>query len=509
MGNVAACGSRARGSAGTDGAGAAVVAESGQCRLDRVPAPLLSCVYTHLTVDEHARLSAASRHLRRVALLPSSSCIYIRFIWFPWETRQRPDMPRHRPSIVRLVIHGVRDMNAFCGWLSRGHSRLSTLILETVVDYDLSSLAALDALRHLVLHRPFALAAVTALAAAGARLRTLRLLEADELNFAQPVDLPFRSDGALSRATVAELLPLCGALESLVLHSNTRVPPRSISALAAAKPSALVSLVVIERLGAGVANFECLSSLPSLTRLSHHATNAAARPVAWPTLPRVTSLDLGESFVADCDSLPRHFPHLVALRVAVDHPSFLTGFPELASLAVVDMNRCTRVDKIPWRQYLRIDELADALSRMPKLARLSVHCYRDAAIGEGRTWHLPHLVELTLCMPSTHIPPIVAPRLRILRGNVLSCETIDRVLSDSPALERIDCSQVRGLTPFAPTGYISLVAPCASPTTPFASPTTPGTRRVRVERHAPIAGLQSAYSRQFHESSSHEPSEWL
>ena len=93
-------------------------------------------------------------------------------------------------------------------------------------------------------------------------------------------------------------------------------------------------------------------------------------------------------------------------------------------------------------------------------------------------------------MAPSDIPPILAPKLLILRGNVLLRATVDQVLSTSPALERVDCNHVLDVLPFKPTGHASLPATRIPPTMPTA-------RRVRVvERSAPIAGPQPAYNRQ-------------
>ena len=455
--------------------------ESGKVRraLGDLPTAIASHTFTFLTFDEHSHLAQTSRQLHGTSLLATSSCRRLEFCIVPWARELRPNIARHRPANVRVKGHADnRALGLLLPWLSRA-ANCQTLSLRLVDSCDLSALSGLVSLRSLVLRGPVAFAVATALATVGPQLRVLRILQAERVNWAANIGVPAIGESRHRGSSVAAKLARCVALESLMLETESTLPLGCIAAVSAARLPALRSLFLVE--SSNTKDTSSLSALSSLSFFAHHVTKTRHDDFGRPSLLYLAALDLGSSNVVDGEVLVRCFPRITRLRMALFRPAFLAKFALLESLTLVDQDSPCR--------HLFADELGEVLPLLTKLVRLGVHCYRVARNGARRMWSLPHVEVLTLCLPAHHIRPVHAPRLVVLRGNVLPRAFVAQMFGASLGLAQVHCNSAADSLSDADVQAMLKAAPG---------------RQLRVVRHSAIRGVQPLHDRPSYEA----PHQW-
>ena len=430
-----------------------------KCAFDtRLPASLLGCIFALLSLEEHALLSAASRRLRGIALLPEASCPHLRLAYTTssgesgrlfWESHQVPAALRiHRPRSARIFGQlQLRAMDPIVAWLSLAPQRLVTLVLSVYPNVNMTPLAAVTSLQNLVMAVGSSECVLAgALSACGSRLRTLRLLSCriDSLSQAAPLALPapplvHAGESIFKVATVAQLLAGCTLLEALLVQSDAALEPDLLTDLAAVHLPALRSLTFAEG-GPNpmvVSDIEHFATCSGLTALSYHNENVLfRRPIKWPTLSCLVSLDVGLPLLPDdtCAVLFTRFPRLARLRLAATRcPNNLSLLTTLGTLTLVDSAA------VPASGYLQ--ELAAVWPRLPRLTRLAVS---SAIVTPGvfAAWELPRVTHLLLDLRADSCPNIQAPALVELQVRRVNLSTVVDALARSPRLERILCEAI-------------------------------------------------------------------
>ena len=428
---------------------------------NRIPTALLCCVYALLEFVDHVALSATCRFHCAAALLPASGCHSIRLAW-PSRSADIPAgialrRPRHAHVDGLANFHQLLQTAA---WLARS-PHLVGLTLNLAKENEcspLNHLGQLAHLQHLVLV-PFSSTTVaTALHACRATLRSFCLAEAAHIKLADPLQI--LASVAVPRASTFEtLLSACSALESLTFQTAWSLPPGNLAVIGAARLPALRSLALIESVTAG-GDMGVLSSHSALTSLAiiRERTNPIEMPRwNWPRLPALRSLDLGSM---RCDKLApllsRLYPTVVRLRLGCANPGALVSSTALASLMIVDhscgydfagsANRAglRTWSCVGWLTYA--GALGRLFSKLPNLTGLGVQSDRAADMfGRHVAWTLPRVTSLSLRIPSSTSLQIVAPALQVLRAHNMSAPMALQILSESPALQRFECSGDKAL----------------------------------------------------------------
>ena len=405
---------------------------------DRVPLPVLCCVYSFLEFREHSRMAGAGRHFRRAALLPESSCHDISAKWDTLSWDIVASQLRQRPRTARFN-HPLARIDEVVRWLSAA-PQLHTLQLGSTERCNLALLAQLTSLRHLLLNEPDTASLASALRACGRRLLTLHICNADAIEMQEPVGVRgVHMSG--DETTVARQLAACTALESLALHARNKFALGTVVSLGQLGQPALRSLSLIQHAAASN-DLTALATQTNLSALCYHLHDGSAHgtPCAWPSLPGLRALDLGSSaFKHDYRALAGAFPLLGRLRIACADPAELARFPKLTDLTIIDS---ANASKASWLDFM--DQVVRLLPLLEGLERLGVQCYRRFETFAERVWRLPRVTHLTLCLETSSFPRIRAPLLRVLRArrswsDAILAEAVAEIVVGSPLLESVTC----------------------------------------------------------------------